>query len=255
MPSIAYPDRARARDRRAHRGRRRGRRPVEGRPAGRGRLVRRELRALRPVPPRRHDQLRATARSRGSPTTAATPITWSSRPAPWRRSRTTCPPRRPRRCSAPASRRSTRCARAARGLVTSSPSSGSGVSAISACSSRAAWASRPWPSLAGPTRRRWRAGRAPLHRLHHERVAAALQDLGGASTILATVDGARCDERRGRRPAAAGADGRRRSVGRAHADPAVRDHPREHRRGRSRVGHVEGLRGHAALQRPDRRPR
>ena len=52
------PDRARARDRRAHRGRRRGRRPVGGRPAGRCRLVRRELRALRPVPPRRHDQLR-----------------------------------------------------------------------------------------------------------------------------------------------------------------------------------------------------
>ena len=124
-----------------------------GGPARRGRLVRRQLRPLRSVPARRHDQLRQRTGARHRLRRRL------RRPRRGAAERAGLDPRRPRprrtrpRCSARASPPSTRCARAAPAPATSSRSSASAASATSGCSSPAGWASRRWRSPAAPTRR------------------------------------------------------------------------------------------------------
>ena len=92
-------------------------------------------------------------------------------------------------CSAPASRPSTRSATAARDRATSSPSTASAGSGISAFSTRRSRAFGPSRSIEAATRRSSPAssGRSDYIDSAAEDPAKALQAMGGAKAILATV--------------------------------------------------------------------
>ena len=168
MPGIEYP-RVPPRDRRPDQGRRRRHVPVGGGPAGRGRLVRRQLRLLRPVPPRRHDRcvnglVPGIAYDGGyadhvvvpKAALASIPDDLSAEDAA------------PLLCAGITTFNALRERRATR--ATWSPCSASVASATSGSSSPGAWASRPSRSPAAPTRRSRPAPRhPPLRRLHRHR--------------------------------------------------------------------------------------
>ena len=221
-----------------------------GGPARRGRLVRRQLRPLRPVPARRHDQLRQRPGARhrlrrrlrrprrGAAERAGLdprrPVRGGRRAAALRGHHHLQRAARERRpCGRPGRRPRHRRPRPPRGAVR--PPDG-----VRDRGDRP----RHGQGGAGAVARR-----PPLHRLHRHRRGRRPAGPRRRHDDPGHGDRTRRDERRRRRPAAPRADGRRRRVHRPHADPAVRADPRQHRRGRTRLGHVQGLGGHPALQR------
>ena len=144
-----------------------------------------------------------------------------------------------------------------RGPAMSSPFRALAASAISPCSSRAAWASTPSPSPAGKDKEKL-ALELGAHRYidsETQDAAKALMALGGAKVILATVTSGKAMT-----PLidGLGVDGTLLVVGASPEPIEVNPfhiHRRAARRARLAVGHLGRFRGHAALQRADRRRR
>ena len=124
--------------------------------------------------------------------TAATPRICSRSPRPWRTCRRPWTPSGPRRCYAPASPRSTPCETAVRRRAIWWRFMGSAGSATWAFSLPLAKGSGPWRSTGAATRKPWRGPWVPTIISIAKRAIPpqALQAMGGAKAIIATVTSA-----------------------------------------------------------------